>query len=109
MAALHDSTGRAFAIVRREPELIGSIFPSHGQDRSIVTPRRVPALLPAALAAVEDRNFYHHHGVDPIGIARAMWTNLRAGQIEQGGSTLTQQLVKNYFLDSRRTAGRKIR
>ena len=107
--ALRDSAGADVAIVRLEPELIGSIFPSHGEDRIIVTPQQVPALLPAALAAVEDRNFYHHHGVDPIGIARAMWTNLRAGQIEQGGSTLTQQLVKNYFLDSRRTAGRKIR
>jgi penicillin-binding protein 1B len=107
--ALHDSAGKDVAIVRLEPELIGSIFPTHGEDRIIVTPQQVPAMLPAALTAVEDRNFYTHHGVDPIGIARAMWTNLRAGQIEQGGSTLTQQLVKNYFLDSRRTAGRKVR
>lgn len=107
--ALRDSTGKDVAIVRLEPELIGSIFPTHGEDRIIVTPQQVPAMLPAALTAVEDRNFYTHHGVDPFGIARAMWTNLRAGQIEQGGSTLTQQLVKNYFLDSRRTAGRKVR
>jgi penicillin-binding protein 1B len=106
--ALRDSTGKDVAIVRLEPELIGSIFPTHGEDRIIVTPQQVPAMLPAALTAVEDRNFYTHHGVDPFGIARAMWTNLRAGQIEQGGSTLTQQLVKNYFLDSRRTAGRKV-
>lgn len=107
--ALRDSAGKDVAIVRLEPELIGSIFPTHGEDRIIVTPQQVPAMLPAALTAVEDRNFYTHHGVDPFGIARAMWTNLRAGQIEQGGSTLTQQLVKNYFLDSRRTAGRKVR
>ena len=107
--SLHDSAGKDVAIFRLEPELIGSIFPTHGEDRIIVTPQQVPALLPAALAAVEDRNFYTHHGVDPFGIARAMWANLRAGQIEQGGSTLTQQLVKNYFLDSRRTAVRKLR
>jgi penicillin-binding protein 1B len=107
--SLHDSAGKDVAILRLEPELIGSIFPTHGEDRIIVTPQQVPALLPAALAAVEDRNFYSHHGVDPVGIARAMWANLRAGQIEQGGSTLTQQLVKNYFLDSRRTAVRKLR
>ncbi len=107
--SLRDSAGKDVAIVRLEPQLIGSIFPTHGEDRIIVTPQQVPAMLPAALTAVEDRNFYTHHGVDPIGIARAMWTNLRAGQIEQGGSTLTQQLVKNYFLDSRRTAGRKVR
>jgi penicillin-binding protein 1B len=107
--ALHDSAGKDVAIVRLEPELIGSIFPTHGEDRIIVTPQQVPAMLPAALTAVEDRNFYSHHGVDPMGIARAVWVNVRAGQIEQGGSTLTQQLVKSYFLDSRRTAGRKLR
>ena len=107
--SLHDSAGKDVAIVRLEPELIGSIFPTHGEDRIIVTPQQVPALLPAALKAVEDRNFDTHHGVDPAGIARAMWVNVRAGQIEQGGSTLTQQLVKSYFLDSRRTAERKLR
>ena len=59
------------------------------------------------MKAVEDRKFDTHHGVDPTGIARALWVNLRARQIEQGGSTLTQQLVKSYFLDSRQTLGRK--
>jgi penicillin-binding protein 1B len=107
--SLHDSSGKDVAIVRLEPLLIGSIFPIHGEDRIVVTPQEVPPLLPAALKAVEDRNFDTHHGVDPVGIARALWVNLRAGQVEQGGSTLTQQLVKNYFLDSRRTAGRKLR
>ena len=106
---LHDSSGKDVAIVRLEPLLIGSIFPIHGEDRIVVTPQEVPPLLPAALKAVEDRNFDTHHGVDPAGIARAVWVNVRAGQIEQGGSTLTQQLVKSYFLDSRRTAGRKLR
>jgi penicillin-binding protein 1B len=61
-----------------------------------------------ALIAVEDRHFYSHLGVSPRGIARAMWTNLRAGQVVQGGSTLTQQLVKNYFLTSERSLGRKL-
>jgi penicillin-binding protein 1B len=107
--SLHDSSGKDVAIVRLEPLLIGSIFPIHGEDRIVVTPQEVPPLLPAALKAVEDRNFDTHHGVDPAGIARALWVNVRAGQIEQGGSTLTQQLVKSYFLDSRRTAGRKLR
>jgi penicillin-binding protein 1B len=107
--SLHDSDGKDVAIVRLEPLLIGSIFPSHGEDRIVVTPQEVPPLLPAALKAVEDRNFDTHHGVDPAGIARALWVNMRAGQVEQGGSTLTQQLVKNYFLDSRRTAVRKLR
>jgi penicillin-binding protein 1B len=106
---LHDSAGKDVPIMRLEPLLIGSIFPIHGEDRIIVTPQEVPPLLPAALKAVEDRNFDSHHGVDPAGIARAIWVNLRAGQVEQGGSTLTQQLVKSYFLDSRRTPGRKLK
>jgi penicillin-binding protein 1B len=107
--SLRDSAGQDVAILRLEPLLIGSIFPIHGEDRIVVTPQEVPPLLPAALKAVEDRNFDTHHGVDPAGVARAIWVNVRAGQIEQGGSTLTQQLVKSYFLDSRRTAGRKVR
>ena len=106
---LRDSDGKDVPIARLEPLLIGSIFPIHGEDRIVVTPQEVPALLPQALTTVEDRKFYTHHGVDPVGIARAMWVNMRAGQMEQGGSTLTQQLVKSYFLDSRRTLGRKVR
>ena len=68
----------------------------------------MPPLLPAALKAVEDRKFDSHSGVNPLAILRALFVNVRAGQIEQGGSTLTQQLVKSYFLDSRRTLRRKI-
>ena len=95
-------------IFRLDPLLIGSIFPIHGEDRVVVTPEEVPPLLPAALKVVEDRKFDTHHGVNFGAIMRAAWVNLRAGQIEQGGSTLTQQLVKSYFLDNRRTFGRKI-
>ena len=51
----------------------------------------------------EDRRFYSHHGVDPVGIARALFTNLRSGEVVQGGSTLTQQLMKNFFLTEERT------
>ena len=95
-------------IFRLDPLLIGSIFPIHGEDRVVVTPDQVSPLLPAALKVVEDRKFDSHNGVDFGAIARAAWVNLRAGQIEQGGSTLTQQLVKSYFLDNRRTLGRKL-
>lgn len=108
ITSLRDSTGKELPVVRFEPLLIGSIFPIHGEDRSVVTPQDTPPMLPAALKAVEDRKFDSHHGVDPSAIIRAMWINFRAGGIEQGGSTLTQQLVKSYFLDSRRTAGRKL-
>jgi penicillin-binding protein 1B len=96
-------------VLRLEPLLIGSIFPTHGEDRIVVAPNEVPPLLPAALKAVEDRKFDTHHGIDPAGILRAMWVNARAGQIEQGASTLTQQLVRSYFLDSRQTLSRKLR
>ena len=105
---LRDSTGKDLPIVRLEPLMIGSIFPIHGEDRVIVTPNEVPPLLPAALKAVEDRKFDRHHGVDPEALLRALWVDMRAGQFEQGGSTLTQQLVRSYFLDPRRAVSRKV-
>ncbi len=67
----------------------------------------MPVLLVTGLQAVEDRQFKHHHGVAPKSIARAFLANLKAGRAVQGGSTLTQQLVKNYFLSSERTLVRK--
>src|SRR5262249_43031600 len=109
IAALRDSAGHDVPVLRLEPLLIGSIFPIHGEDRIVVSPQEVPPLLPAALKAVEDRKFDSHHGVDPVAMLRAAWVNLRARQIEQGGSTLTQQLVRSYFLSSRQTFSRKIR
>ena len=109
LASLHDGAGHELPVLRLEPLLIGSIFPIHGEDRIVVGPEEVPPLLPAALKAVEDRKFDTHHGVDPAGMLRALWVNVRAGQIEQGGSTLTQQLVRSYFLNSRQTLSRKLR
>lgn len=70
--------------------------------------RDLPPYLPAALLAVEDRRFYSHPGIDPIGIARAAWANWRAGEVVQGGSTLTQQLAKNLFLTPERNTRRKV-
>ena len=107
IASLADAQGAEVPVFRLDPLLIGSIFPIHGEDRIVVAPDEVPPLLPAALKAVEDRKFDSHHGVNPLAILRALFVNVRAGQIEQGGSTLTQQLVKSYFLDSRRTLRRK--
>jgi len=78
-------------------------------DRSgtMVRLQDVPMILPQAIMATEDRRFYDHFGLDVIGIARAMWVNLKAGGIRQGGSTLTQQAAKNLFLKSDRTFRRK--
>lgn len=104
-----DMKGAEVPIFRLDPLLIGSIFPIHGEDRIVVTPEEVPPLLPTALMVVEDRRFETHHGVDPEAILRAAWVNVRARAIEQGGSTLTQQLVRSYFLDERQTWWRKIK
>ena len=109
ITGLADSKGQEVPIVRFEPLLIGSIFPTHGEDRIVLTPADVPPLLPAALKAVEDRKFDTHHGVDPTAIARAVWANLKAGGIAQGGSTLTQQLVRSYFLTTDQKLSRKLR
>lgn len=106
----HISTrgGQALTLARLDPAEIASIYPLLREDRTLVRLEDVPPLLVTGLQAVEDRNFKHHHGVDPRGIARAMMANLKAGQAVQGGSTLTQQLVKNYFLNSERTLIRKV-
>jgi penicillin-binding protein 1A len=69
--------------------------------------RDMPPHLPQAVIATEDRRFYEHAGVDPYGLARAMWTNLLAMRVVQGGSTITQQLAKNVFLNPERSLRRK--
>jgi penicillin-binding protein 1B len=101
--------GEIVDIVRLEPPVIGHIYPSRKELRQLVKISEVPELLVKGLVAVEDQDFLSHRGVDPKGIARAMWLNLKAGRIVQGGSTLTQQLVKNLFLSSEQSLVRKFR
>jgi len=67
----------------------------------------VPGYVPAIIIAVEDKRYYSHVGIDPIGLMRAVYANLRAGHYVQGGSTITQQLVKNVFLSPNKTLKRK--
>ncbi|MCK5669046.1 MAG: penicillin-binding protein 1B [Gammaproteobacteria bacterium] len=96
------------SVFRLEPQLIGKIYPEHNEDRVLVPYDEVPKFLVDALVAVEDRNFYRHFGIDLKGILRATISNITSGELRQGGSTLTQQLVKNYFLTRERTFNRKI-
>ncbi len=93
-------------LLRMEPPLIGGIYPGHNEDRELIRIGQVPKLLTAALIATEDHKFYSHWGIDPRGIARALYKTVTGQRIE-GGSTLTQQLVKNFFLSSERTLTRK--
>lgn len=93
-------------LARLDPLRIGSIYPAHNEDRVLVKLDEVPAMLINALVAVEDHKFYTHHGIDPRGMARAIKSTLSGGPV-QGGSTLTQQLVKNFFLTPERTLRRK--
>jgi len=109
VAAVRDSLGAAVPLARLEPVRLGSLFSSHHEDRILVQPDEIPGLLVDALKAIEDRRFDDHLGLDFAAIARAAWVNLRHGEIRQGGSTLTQQLVKSYFLGNERTFRRKFR
>ncbi len=87
----------------------GSLLASRGDVYGRHVPRaELPQILIDAVVAVEDRRFYDHFGLDPIGLVRAVYTNLRAGRLVQGGSTLTQQIAKNVFLTPERSLKRKV-
>jgi len=101
-------TGERLPILELEPEEIGQFYGPERERRQLVSIRQVPPNLVRATLAAEDSRFYGHHGFDPVGILRAFYVNLRAGRIRQGGSTITQQLAKNFFLTPERTISRKL-
>lgn len=103
---MHRDTGKPVTLARLDPVLIGGIYPAHNEDRVLVRFDEIPPQLIKGLLAIEDRQFYSHHGFSVRGTARALVTTVRGGGI-QGGSTLTQQLVKNFFLSPERTLRRK--
>ena len=95
-------------LMRLEPVLIGNFYPHHNEDRVLLKIDDVTELLAKGLVAVEDRTFYDHFGVNPKSIVRAVMANAKAGKRVQGGSTLTQQLVKNFYLTNERSYKRKL-
>ena len=108
VAGLSAANDAKLAVVRLEPLLIGGLYPKNLEDRILIKLDQVPPYLVETLVAVEDRDFYHHFGVSPKSIARAVWVNTSSGAMRQGGSTLTQQLVKNFFLTNERSLSRKL-
>lgn len=103
-----EDSGADVDLMRLDPVQIGGIYPAHGEDRVLVRLNDVPETVWRALLAVEDRDFFNHWGFSVTGIARAAFSNIRSGQVVAGGSTITQQLVKNYYLTPERTLVRKL-
>ncbi|WP_122666661.1 penicillin-binding protein 1B [Pseudomonas viridiflava] len=108
VADLSSANGAKLAVARLEPLMIGGLYPKNLEDRILIKLDQAPPYLLDTLVTVEDRDFYHHFGVSPKSIARAFWVNASAGQMRQGGSTLTQQLVKNFYLTNERSLTRKL-
>ena len=99
------SQGHAIRVLAKD----GSLIAERGLSQHYVRLEKLPKVVSHAVLAIEDRRFYYHFGFDPIGFVRAMAANVRAGRFVQGGSTITQQLAKNLFLNSERTLSRKFR
>lgn len=100
---------RPVAELGLEAPLMASIYGPDRLERRPVRLEDLPEYLTHAVLAAEDARFFSHRGVSARGMIRALWVNLRAGGVQQGGSTLTQQLVKNVFLTHERTLSRKLR
>ena len=109
VTALADAnSGAALERVRLDPARIATLYGAEQEERRVVKLEQLPPLLVAGLQAVEDRDFKHHHGIAVTAILRAVLADIAAGHVVQGGSTLTQQLVKNLFLDRGQRITRKI-
>ncbi len=108
IASVTDMRGKAAELAHLDPARIATLYGANQEERRIVPLRQMPPLLLKGLQAVEDRNFNSNIGIDLGAIARAAWADLRAGRIVQGGSTLTQQLVRNLYLDRNQTVLRKV-
>ena len=103
------ASGAEMYSLELEPELVAGLYDHIWEERRLVALAEVPPLLVKAILGIEDERFFRHRGIDPIAILRASWANLRSGGVVQGGSTLTQQLMKNFFLTDERTLHRKVK
>jgi penicillin-binding protein 1B len=92
-----------------EPQLITNLFDKTREKRRLINYEDIPKVLRDAVLAIEDRRFFEHQGIDPIGIVRAAFIDLTRGQYTQGGSTITQQLVRNFWLSPERRVLRKVK
>jgi len=109
LAILDPLSGKALDSFELEPELISGIYQGSWEQRRLVRLSQLPPALSDAIMAAEDHRFYQHHGLDLVRIVKAGWVDLVSHRIVQGGSTLTQQLMKNFFLTQRRDWHRKIK
>ena len=98
--------GQMIRVRAADGTVIASIGPSFG---SWLSYEHIPGIMRDAMVSVEDRRYYSHFGVDPIGIARSVWVRIQRGRFKQGGSTITQQLARNIFLTNDKTWRRKFR
>jgi penicillin-binding protein 1B len=107
-SVVDDTNNKPIASIHLDPARIATLYGAQQEERRIVRLDNVPPLLLQGLQAVEDRDFKNHIGLDFSAIARASFANIRAGHTVQGGSTLTQQLVRNLFLDRSQNMMRKL-
>src|ERR1700691_6367487 len=95
--------------IELEPELLGAIFQGDWEQRRLVPISEIPPAFIDAILAAEDHRFYEHHGIDIVRTIKVGWIDFTTGHVVQGGSTLTQQLMKNFFLTSKRDWHRKVK
>ena len=108
VSGIKRADGISLDLLKLEPLSIGGMFPSHMEDRLILSWSEVPEKLVKVILAVEDKDFFEHHGVSPKSILRAIYQNFISMEIREGGSTITQQLSKSLFFSPERTLIRKI-